>query len=101
MTADVYSTAVVARSAASHPAHTRLRARHTCSAVTSGFFPPKPLRLAGHERQRHAAQRQVTHQRHVTPPLEVPESQLRLAQPYAVLHVPTAEHRTHDPLDRL
>src|SRR5262249_35352400 len=101
MTPEVYATAVVARNAASHPMHTRLRPRHTCSAVTSGFFPPQPLRAPSHERQRQAAQRQVTHQRHVTAPLEVPEPQLRLAQPYAVLHVPPAEHHAHHPLHGL
>src|SRR5262249_37158280 len=57
------------------------------------FPPPQALRLAGHKRQRQAAQNQGPPQPHVAPPLVVPEPQLGLAQPQAMFHVPAVEPR--------
>jgi len=102
MTFDVYCKRLVPRSRSSHVAHTAFRPRHTCSAVTSGFFPPQPARLPGHERQRYTAQHQVPQQRRVVPPLEVAEAELALAQADAVLHIPAPEsHAQQAPQRRL
>src|SRR3954454_17452905 len=100
MTADVYCNRLVPRSASSHAAHTTSSPRHTCSAVTSGFFPPQPARLAGHEGQRYTTQHQVTHQGHIILALEMAEADLPLAQPETVLHVPTCEGHTQQPPQR-
>ena len=79
MTSDVWTNSDVPRRFASHTAHRWFNARHTCSSVTSGFFPPQPIRLAGHEAQHHQAQHQVTHHPRVVAALEVVEADLLLA----------------------
>ncbi len=68
MTSDVWTNLDVPRRFASHTAHRWFNARHTCSSVTSGFFPPQPIRLAGHEAQHHQTQHQVTHHPRVVAP---------------------------------
>src|SRR5262249_14136490 len=81
-----HATAPVPRCRPSQSRHNSRNARHTCSAVSSAFFPPQPLRVTRHEPQRRQAQAQVPQQRRVVAPLEVREPQLRLAHPQAVLH---------------
>lgn len=46
-------------------------ARHTCSAVTSGFFPPQPLRMEGDKSQDDQRQRQMADQSDIVPAFEV------------------------------
>src|SRR5437764_15208669 len=101
MTKDVYCSRVVPRSRSSHAAQTRFSPRQTCSAVTSGFFPPQARCPASYERQRHTAQRQMAQQGRVAPPLEVAEAQLTLAQADLVLDVPAAKRHAHDAPHRL
>src|SRR6266480_201680 len=91
MTSDVYCSPVVCRSASSHRALTQFSPRHTCSVVTSGFFPPQVRRTTRRERQRQLAQSQVSHQTQVTAALEMAEAQLGLAEAQTVLHVPALE----------
>src|SRR4051812_47368892 len=38
------------------PGESRFNALQTCSIVSSGFFPPQPLRMAGYERQHQQTQ---------------------------------------------
>src|SRR5437763_16520161 len=91
MTIDLYATSLLCRSRSSHSRNTTLSPAHTCSAVTSGFFPPQPSCLLGHETHHEQAQSQVSHQGRVVLPLEVLQPYLLLAQPNRVLHVPAAE----------
>src|SRR5271165_6599221 len=100
MSTDLYVSRLVPRSASSQSTHCWFNASHTCSIVTSGFFPPQPLRLAGYKGQRYQAQRQVTHQRHIVPPLEVTKTDLTLAHAEVVLHVPAAESHTQQAQQR-
>src|SRR5437762_10928854 len=74
--------------------HRWFNARHTCSAVTRGFFPPQPLRVGGDESQDHQGQRQVSQQPGVVPPLVVHQSGLLFAEPERVLHHPTADRKS-------
>src|SRR4051794_32569799 len=97
MTSPMYCSRLVPRSASSQATHCWFNAWHTCSTVTSGFFPPQPLGLAGSEGQGHQTQRQVPHQPHVVAPLEIPEADLALADAEAVLHVPSAEPHAQQP----
>src|SRR5262249_19667269 len=100
MTSSVYCSRVVPRSASSQSTHWCFSASHICSSVTSGLSPPPPLGLPGGKRQHHQTQRQVTHQPHIVPPLEIPEPDLPLARPQAVFHIPTAEADTQQPAQR-
>src|SRR4051812_48995262 len=100
MTADVYPNRVVPRSASSQAAHPTFRPRHTCSAVTSGFFPPQPARLTGYEGQRHAAQRRVTHRGNIAPPLEGANPPPPLPQADGVFSFPTGEAHAQQPPQR-
>src|SRR5713226_1823699 len=97
MLSDVCCKRLVPRRPSSQATHCWFNAWHTCSSVTSGFFPPQSLRLAGCERQRYQAQRQVTHQRHVVAPLEIAEADLALAGADAMLHVPASEGHAQQP----
>src|SRR5215218_1620361 len=72
-------------------AHRWFNARHTCSAVTSGFFPPQPLRVRRHEPQYHRRQDQVPQEPGVVPTLVVHQPGLLLAQAERVLHRRPAE----------
>ena len=89
---------VVPRWRSCHSRLSRFNALQTCSSVTSGFFPPQPLRVAGDKGQPQQAQRLVPHQPRVVPPLLVREAQFTLAHPEGVFHVPTAEGHTHQRL---
>src|SRR6266481_4068724 len=101
MTSSVYCNRVVPRNASSQSTHCWFNAWHTCSSVTSAFFPPQPGCLTGGKGQRHQTQDHVPHQRHVMPPLEVAEADLPLAGAEAVLHVPATEpHTQHSPQRR-
>src|SRR3954470_3325796 len=71
--------------------HRWFNARHTCSAVTWGFFPPQPLRAGGDESQNHQRRRHVPQQPRVVTPLVVHQPGFRLAEPERMLHHPTAE----------
>src|SRR5712691_3778806 len=94
MTKDVCSNSAVPRNAASHTVQRWFSARHTCSKVTSGFFPPEPLGLAGHEGHGYQAQHHVTHQPHVVAPFVMPKADLAFAHADAVLHVPAPKGHT-------
>ena len=91
MTALVWLISELPRRRRNTAAHRWFSARHTCSAVTRGFFPPQPLRVRRHEPQHHQGQDQVPHQPRVVPPLVVQQPRLLLAQPERVLHHPAAE----------
>src|SRR6516225_1955455 len=97
MTVDLYCRRVVPRNASSQSAHSWFNASHTCSIVTSGFFPPQPLRLASDKGQRQQAQRQVPHQGCIVAALEVTKTDLALADPDGVLDVPAAEGHPQQP----
>ena len=79
MTAAVCLNSEVPRRLASHTPQRWFNARHTCSSVTSGFFPPQPLGLRRDKGQRQLAQRQVPQQRLIVLSLKVPKAQLTLA----------------------
>src|SRR5437868_8197401 len=72
---------------------TVFKARAVCSIVSaiSGFFPPKPGGLLGHEQHHRLAEDHVPQQPPPTPALEVGEAHLALSQPESVLDVPAAE----------
>ena len=91
MTSLVCTKSDVPRWFASQTPQRWFKARHTCSSVISGFFPPQPIRLLGHKPQHQQTENQVPHQGHVVPPFEMPEADLRLADPKGMLHVPAAE----------
>src|ERR1700731_970039 len=82
---------VVPRWRSCHSRLSRFNALHTCSIVTSGFFPPQPLGVARYEGQHLQTQRLVPHQPGVAPALIVAEAKLTLAHAKGVLHVPAAE----------
>ena len=88
MTSSVYCSRLVPRSASSQSTHLCLSASHICSSVNSGFSPPQPLGLPGGKRQHHQAQRQMTHQPHIAPPLEIPEADLNTFCEKLTTHVP-------------
>src|SRR5262249_2729712 len=95
MTSNTYARSLVCRCRRSQCRHTSPSARHTCSIVSSGFFPPEPLGVLGHEAQRRQAQHLVPHQGHVVAALEVREPHLAPAHPEAVLHAGAAERHPH------
>jgi len=72
-------------------------ARHTCSNVTSGFFPPKPHCVQRDKCQGHQAQRQMSFQRYVTSAFEMCQPDFALRDPEHVLHVPTRECHLQQP----
>ena len=76
------------------------KARHTCSAVTCGFFPPQPLGLRGHKTQHHQRQDQVPHQPRVVPPFIVHQARLLLGQTETVFHTPAAKRHRQKPRHR-
>src|SRR5215207_5663377 len=78
-------------------AHRWFSARHTCSAVTDGFFPPQPLRLGGDEPEDDEGQGQVPDQPGVIPPLVVQQPGLLLPEAEGVLHRPPPEGDGQDP----
>src|SRR2546423_5706636 len=94
MTPNSYASSLLPRNRRSQRRLTTRSARHTCSRVSSGFFPPEPLRLLGDEPHRYQAQAQVPPQGRVVPPFEVREAQLRLGHPKTVFHVPAPEADT-------
>ena len=96
MVARLCSRRLVPRRCSCHSWLSRFKALHTCSIVTSGFFPPQPLRVAGYEGQHEQTERMVTHQPGVVPPLIVREA--KLAHPEGVFHVPAAEGYPHQGL---
>src|SRR4051812_37151982 len=100
MTNDLYASLVVPRNASSQSTHCWFSASHTCSIVTSGFFPPQPLRLAGDKGQRHQTQRQVTQQRHIVPALEVTKTEFAFTHSEIVLHIPAAKGHLQQPSQR-
>ncbi len=69
----MHARSLVPRCSWNHSPLSSCNARLTCSIVHAGFFPPQPLRVFRHEVDGHQAQIQVPLQRHVVPPLEVPE----------------------------
>jgi hypothetical protein len=89
MTAAVCTNAEVRRRFASPTAQRCFSARHTCSSVISGFFPPQPFRVVGDEGQRQQTQQQVPHQCCITPAFKVREPDFRLAHPKRMLDGPT------------
>src|SRR6185369_12241047 len=91
MTSAVCITSVVPRRFVCQMWHRWFRARHTCSIVISGFFPPEPIRLFGDKTHDHQAQDHMPHQRHITASLEVAEADFALGQPKRVFDVPTAK----------
>jgi hypothetical protein len=96
MTSAVCTNSDVPRWFASQTPQRWFKARHTCSRVMSGFFPPEPIGLLGHEAHHQQAQDQVPHQGPVVAALEVAKADLRLADPEGVLHVPPPErHPEH------
>src|SRR6202162_1389585 len=99
MVARLYSRRLVPRRRSCHSSLSRFNALHTCSIVTSGFFPPQPPRVAGYEGQHQQAQRLLPHERRVVPPLIVREAQLALAHAEGVLHIPAAEGHAHQRLE--
>src|SRR5438552_12516235 len=72
-------------------AHRWFSARHTCSAVTCGFFPPQPLGVSGHEPEHDQRQGQVPPQPGVVPTLVVHQAGLLLGEAEGVLHREPAE----------
>src|SRR6188474_2789372 len=91
MTSLVCTIADVPRWFASQTPQRWFRARHTCSKVISGFFPPQPFGLLGDEAQDQQTQNQMSQQGHVAPPLEMPPADFRFADAEAVLHMPAAK----------
>src|SRR4051812_5957158 len=81
-------------------AHRWFSARHTCSAVTWGFFPPQSLRVGGDESQNHQSQRQVPQQPGVVTPLVVHQPGFLFAESERMLHGPTAEGDGQHPTQR-
>jgi hypothetical protein len=70
------------------------KARHTCSAVTCGFFPPEPLRLSSHKTQHHQRQYQMPYQPRVIPTLIIHQPRLLLAQTKSLFYRKSPEgHR--------
>src|SRR5262245_26594999 len=100
MTSSVSCSRLVPRSASNQSTHCYFSAAPICSSVHSGFFPPQPLGLPGGKRQPHQARGHMTHQPHIVPPLEIPQPDLPLARPQAVLHIPTAEPDSQQPAQR-
>src|SRR2546421_8568684 len=100
MTSAVCTKSDVPRWFLSHTAQRWFSARHTCSSVISGFFPPQPIRPLGHEAQDQQTQEQMPDQPHVVPPLEMPKADFRLADAEAVFHVPAAEGHAQQLLQR-
>src|ERR1700722_14166797 len=100
MTSESFCNRGVPRKASSHAEHCWFSARHTCSIVTSGFFPPQPVCLTSHECQCHTAQHHVPHQRHIVPALKVSETELTFAHPETVFHVPATEADTQQTSQR-
>ena len=62
-----------------------------CSIVTSGFFPPEPSCLFGHEGHHELAEDHVSQQSLVTSSLEVREADLALGHSKDMLHAPAGE----------
>src|SRR6516162_5251742 len=91
MTAAVYTSRVLRRLRSSHAQQLVFKARQTCSRVTSGFFPPQPLRLTGDKDHGEHAQDQVPLQTLIMTALVVPKTQFALANPNAVLDVPPSK----------
>lgn len=81
--------------------HRRFSARHTCSAVTAGFFPPQPLGVHRHEPEHHQGQEQVPEQPGVVPALVVHQPGLLFPEPEGVLDRGPAERHRQHPGDRL
>src|SRR5271169_6252443 len=72
-------------------AHRWLSARHTCSSVTCGFFPPQPFRVCRHEPQDHQGQGQMSNQPQVVSAFIVHQSRFLFGETESVLDRPTAK----------
>lgn len=88
MTSAVCTKSDVPRWFLSHTAQRWFSARHTCSSVISGFFPPQPIRPLGDEAKHQQTQEQMPDQPYVVPSLEVPETDLGLADAEGVFDGP-------------
>src|SRR5215210_5429223 len=96
MTSLVCFTSGTPRRRRNTAAHLWFNAWHTCSAVTSGFFPPQPLRVGGDESEDNQSQRQMPQQPRIVPTLVVHQARLLLPQPEGVFHRPPAKgHGQH------
>ena len=76
-------------------------AKWTCGSVTSGFFPPQPLGLAGEEQVADLRDQQMSFEGRIAPDLEVRQAQFALLILQAALDGPAAEgdmqhHRQRD-----
>src|SRR5438067_5936750 len=91
MVADVNSSRVVPRVVSSQAQQLVFKARQTCSSVTSGFFPPKPLGLVGYEGHRQHAEDQMPQEAAVVAALVMAEAELAFAHAENMFHVPTPE----------
>src|SRR5216684_3143038 len=91
MTAEVYTSRVLPRIRSSHAQQLVFSARQTCSSVTSGFFPPQPLRLAGNKNHGQQAQNQVPQQADIMAAFIMSKAQLALANPNRMLDIPPPE----------
>src|ERR1700694_4112493 len=100
MTSAVNTTSVVPRRFSCQVRQRWFSARHTCSIVISGFFPPEPIRVFGNKSHHHQAQDHVPHQRHITASLEVTKADLSLGHAKRVFHVPARERHTQQLLHR-
>src|SRR6516164_66578 len=96
MTSTVHCNRVVPRVTASHSEQLVFRARHTCSSVISGFFPPHPLGLIGHEGHGHQAEHQVAEETDIVATLIMAKPDFAFANPKHVFDVPTPKGHTQE-----
>src|SRR5438045_4054738 len=75
-----------------------LLASRTWQIVTSGFFSPQPLGLAGQEQMTDLREAQVPQHRRVLAALEVAQAQFALLVFDASLHRPATERHVQDRL---
>src|SRR5215210_7978583 len=100
MTEATYSRSGDLRRRSCQRRQTVFRARAVCSIVNSGFFPPEPGGLLGHEQHHRLAEDQVPQQSLPAPSLEVAEADFALDQAERVLDAPAAEGHLQQELQR-
>src|SRR6516225_5904517 len=100
MTSAVPTSRGVPRVVSSHAEQLVFRARHTCSSVISGFFPPQLLGLIGHEGHGHQAENQVAEQTDVMATLVMGKPDFAFANSEHVFDVPTPKGHTQELLQR-
>ena len=101
ITAPTWGNSATPRRRRNRIAQRTFNARQTCSKVTCGFFPPKPLRMQRHETKDYQGQYQMADQTLILPTLIVHQTHFLFTYPEAVFNRRPPKRYRQQPAHRL